>query len=169
VWVIGLLLVATYLYVLLKKYQNKAIKTIAVTIALSLVFNFFLNYNFFPNLLKYQGGNEMVKMMQEQNIQIPDDQVVLVETGAHSFDFYRKHNHALIELDEFEKGYQPDSTKFYLINNDVRRQLTEQGFTVKQEVSMIDYNVATVQLKFLIPAKRNKQLDTLSLAKISKP
>src|SRR5215203_2870683 len=75
--------------VTLKTFSSKALKVIYVTAMISLAFNFFLIYNFFPNLLKYQAGNELVKLMKKQNIPIPDSDIVLIESGAHSFDFYR--------------------------------------------------------------------------------
>ena len=68
-------------------------KIIYVSALVSLLFNFLLYYNFFPQLLTYQAGNEMVKQMKEKNIEIPDQQIMLIETNAHSFDFYAGYCH----------------------------------------------------------------------------
>src|SRR5687768_10517486 len=73
--ILGPLLLLLLAWLLIKEFKNKAAKTILVTIVLSLVFNFFLNYNFFPNLLKYQGGNELARMMKEKNISIPHEDI----------------------------------------------------------------------------------------------
>ncbi len=167
--ILGPLLLLLMAWLLIKKFQNKATKTILVTVALSLVFNFFLNYNFFPNLLKYQAGNELAMFMKEKNISIPDDDIVVVESGAHSFEFYRQHNHRIAETHIFLEEYPAMKDKYFLISNKIKNHLVTQGYKIQPVLQHLDYNVTTVQLKFLNPATRIKNCDTLMLAKIYKP
>lgn len=169
VTILGPLLLLLLAWLLIKKFQNKAAKTILVSIVLSLVFNFFLNYNFFLNLLKYQGGNELAKMMREQNISIPDDSIVVVESGAHSFEFYRQHTMRIAETHIFLEEYPTMKDKYFLLTNKIKDYLATQGYEVKPMLQTLDYNVTTVQLKFLNPATRLKNCDTLMLARIYKP
>lgn len=154
---------------IVKSFSNKALKVLYLTAFFSLAFNFFLNYNFFPNLLKYQGGNEMVKLMRERSVSIPDTEIVVVESGAHSFDFYRNHNHRIAEPHIFLEEYPAMKGKYFLISNEIKDFLTVRGYEVKPVISHLDYNVTTVQLKFLNPVTRLKNCDTLMLAKIYKP
>jgi 4-amino-4-deoxy-L-arabinose transferase-like glycosyltransferase len=163
-----LLLVLLALFIV-KSFSNKAMKVLYLTAFFSLVFNFFLNYNFFPNLLRYQGGNELVKLMEEKNISIPDSAIVVVESGAHSFDFYSNHIHPVVLPHIFPEQYPDIKEKYFLISNAIKDFLTVRGYDVKPVISHLDYNVATVQLKFLNPATRLKNCDTLMLAKIYKP
>ena len=148
--------------------NNRGMKVIYLTAVLSLAFNFFLNYNFFPNLLKYQGGNELVTLMREQNMTIPDSNIVLIESGAHSFDFYRNYSHEVAHTDIFLNGYPNMNDKYFLLNNRIKDVLVREGYSVQPVISHLDYNVTTVQLKFLNPSTRLKNCDTLMLAKIYK-
>ena len=167
--ILGPLLLLLLAWLLIKKFQNKAAKTILVTIVLSLVFNFFLNYNFFPNLLKYQGGNELARMISEKNISIPHEDIVVVESGAHSFEFYRQHTYRIAETHLFLEQYPTMKDKYFLLTNEIKDYLATKGYEVKPVIQTLDYNVTTVQLKFLNPATRIKNCDTLMLAKIYKP
>ena len=119
--------------------------------------------------MKYQGGNELVKLMQQKNISIPDKQIAVVEDGAHSFSFYRNHNHLMVDPDTLTKVLPSLEGKYFLIANWKKRQLVDSGYLVEPIVQTLDYNVATVQLKFLNPATRIKNCDTIMLAKIYKP
>src|SRR5688572_3296221 len=164
--IMGPLLLILFALFIIKGFSNRAMKVIYVTAILSLAFNFFLNYNFFPNLLKYQAGNELVKLMKKQNIAIPDSNIMLIESGAHSFDFYRNHNHKVAQTDIFLKQYPAIKDKYFLLNNKIKDVLAKEGYDVKPVISHLDYNVTTVQLKFLNPATRIKNCDTLMLARI---
>lgn len=162
----GPVLLAGIVWLWINKSLHKGTKIIYISAAASLFFNFLLNYNFFPQLLKYQAGNEMVKSMKEKNIMIPDKDIMLIETNAHSFDYYRGYNHPIASLDEFGRIYSDIKDKYFLLNRDQRDILQQQGFRVEPVISRPDYNVAKVSLKFLNPATREKRLDTLMLAKI---
>ena len=166
VQITGPLMLILFALFIIKRFSNRALKLIFVTVILSLAFNFFLNYNFFPNLLKYQAGNELVKQMRKQNMAISDSNIVLIESGAHSFDFYRNYNHKVANTDIFLKGYQTLNDKYFLLNNKIKDALAKEGYDVKPLITHLDYNITTVQLKFLNPATRLKNCDTLMLARI---
>lgn len=164
--IIGPLLLVAIIALWASKPVQKGMKIIYVSAAAALVFNFMLNYNFFPQLLKYQAGNEMAGAMKEKNILIPATDIILIEPNAHSFDFYTGHNHVLLPLDEFDKNYPQLKDKYFFMNRADKKALQQKGYRVEPVVSHADYNVAKVSLKFLNPASREKRLDTLVLAKI---
>jgi hypothetical protein len=139
-----------------------------MTAFFSLVLNFCLNYNFFPRLMQYQGGNQLAKQMQENHISIPDSSIRLLEVNAHSFDFYRGYNHIIVDIDYFKEEYQGMSGKYFLVTSEIASRLRADSFIVTPVVSHLDYNVARMKLKFLNPATRDRLLDTLMLAKISR-
>jgi 4-amino-4-deoxy-L-arabinose transferase-like glycosyltransferase len=146
--------------------SDKGIKIIYISAAASILFNFMLNYNFFPQLLKYQGGNEMVKLMKEKSMTIPDEDIILLDPNAHSFDFYKAYNHVLLPLEDFDKNYPAIKDKYFFLSRADKNTLQQQGYKVVPVISQADYNIAKVSLKFLNPAGREKRLDTLMLAKI---
>ena len=166
--IVGSVLVLILFVVIFKKYSNKAVKLLYMTAFFSLVFNFFMNYNFFPSLLKYQGGNELVKKMEKENIIIPREEIALLEPNAHSFEFTRKQILPLYGTDSFAVIYPLLSDKYFLLSSTQVPYLQQQGFEVKPFVSQPDYNVTTIKMNFLNPATREKTLDTLMLAKIYK-
>ncbi len=167
-YVIAGLPAALLLFFINRRSLSIGIKTIYLTATASLVFNFLLYYNFFPQLLKYQGGNEMVRQMKEINIVIPDEKIILIDPNAHSFDFYRGYLHPLVTPDELSKGDTITRDHFFLMNHGDRKLLEEKGFRIEPVVIQPDYNVAKVSLKFLNMATREKRLDTLMLARVYK-
>jgi 4-amino-4-deoxy-L-arabinose transferase-like glycosyltransferase len=161
----GLLLLVALLAVLVRKHPVKGLKTIYITICFAIVFNLFLNYNFFPALLKYQGGNELAFQINKEKIAIDDKHILLMDLNAHTFDFYRHHNHAVVTMDELPEKIQ-DKDNYFLLNSGIARQLEADSFRVQPVISHIDYNVTTLKLKFLNPKTRTGKCDTLMLAKI---
>lgn len=167
-YIIGAILLGFMLWLMVNRSLQKGMKIIYVSAFVSIFFNFLLYYNFFPQLLTYQAGNEMAKQLKEKNIQIPDQQIKLIETNAHSFDFYRGYSHPVVSIEEVKKNYPDFKENYFLINSGQRDELQKQGFRIEPVISQKDYNVAKVSLKFLNPATRIKRLDTLMLAKIHK-
>jgi 4-amino-4-deoxy-L-arabinose transferase-like glycosyltransferase len=168
VQITGPVLLIILLLLIIKHWESKALKVIFVSALLSLVLNFFLNYSFFPNLMKYQGGNELAKTLKEKNILIPDKDIMLMESSAHTFDFYRAYNHPLASLDSFSQMYPSIKDKYFIVNGKIGRQLEAEGFTIQPVVQNVDYNVSTITFKFLNSKSRASKLDTLMLAKVIK-
>ena len=168
VWVLGTGAILFLIYLCFKKIDGKGMKLILLSAVLSLVLNFFLFYSFFPNVMPYQAGNTMVEKMKTENIKIPDDQIMLLEMHAHSFDFYRKHNHNVIEPDSLIKNFERDSSRYFLMTRIYITYFEKRGFSVNPLIAQPDYNVSTMKLKFLNPATRDQNYDTLFLARISK-
>jgi len=167
-YTIAALLAGSLFYLLNSRPLATGMKTIYITASASLVFNFLLYYNFFPQLLKYQGGNEMARQMKEKNIAIPDEKIILIDPNAHSFDFYRGYSHPLLTPDELVQDDSATRDHFFLMNRGDRKILEEKGFKIEPVISQKDYNVAKVSLKFLNMATREKRLDTLMLARVYK-
>jgi 4-amino-4-deoxy-L-arabinose transferase-like glycosyltransferase len=168
IYLTGLILLGGLFWLIINRSVQKGMKVIYVSAAASIFFNFLLYYNFFPQLLTYQAGNEMAKQMKQKNINVPDEQIFLVETNAHSFDFYRGYSHQVLLIEELEKNQSHLKNNYFLINKGQGYELQQKGFKIEPVVSQKDYNIAKVSLKFLNPATRIKRLDTLLLAKIYK-
>jgi len=168
VWVIGGFLLIALLAFAFRTASNKPEKLFFLTVAFSMVFNFFMNYNFFPSLLEYQGGNQLAAEIDKKHLVIPDSEIVSIDPNAHSFDFARKHNHPVVGVEKFASAYPSMPDKYFLLSSNHLSQLTAEGFEVKPVASVVDYNVTTLKFNFLNPATRAAALDTLMLAKIYK-
>ena len=166
VWVAGIILLFSFGLLLARRFYNRAYKIVFMSAGVALVFNFFLMYNFFPQLLTYQGGNEMVKRMEKEQIHVVDSSIILLEPNAHSFDFYRNRNHPLIDVAYLEKNYDQLKDNYFLLTRSFRDHLDRVGFRVEPLISQPDYNVATIRLSFLNPATRTERADTLMLARV---
>jgi 4-amino-4-deoxy-L-arabinose transferase-like glycosyltransferase len=166
VQVVGPILIALLIFLLFKKFARKSLKLIYITAAVSLVFNFLMNYNFFPNLLRYQGGNELAFQMNREGTPIRDENIYLLDVNAHSFDFYRGYNHEIIDVKNLREKLNDGGNDFFLLTVRQAREL-QDNFQIKPAVSHIDYNVTTLKLKFLNPKTRATRCDTLMLATIS--
>ena len=166
VWVAGIILLFSFGFLLARRFYNRAYKIVFMSAGVALVFNFFLMYNFFPQLLTYQGGNEMVKRMEKEQIHVADSSIILLEPNAHSFDFYRNRNHPLIDVAYLEKNYDQLKDNYFLLTRSFRDHLDRVGFRVEPLISQPDYNVATIRLSFLNPATRTERADTLMLARV---
>lgn len=165
VWIGGGILMIGLLNLMWQRAADKGLKLVYVSVGFSLLFNFFANYSFFPNLFKYQGGNELVKVMKEKGIKIPDEKILLLDNNAHTFDFYLGHNHHVADVLKPELF---DSSMYYLISSPIANNLVEKGYRIDTIASHVDYNVSTLKLKFLNPKTRESKLDTLMLARILK-
>ncbi|MFL5739866.1 MAG: ArnT family glycosyltransferase [Flavisolibacter sp.] len=166
VLIFGSLLMIVFVILLIRRWPERARQLIYITAGMSLLFNFFLNYDFFPNLMKYQAGNELAMDMKTRALNINDNDILLIEQQAHSFDFYRGHNHQLLDAESFSTHFPGVKDKYFLLTNSQRSIIEQQGFKIEPVISHVDYNVAIVKYNFLNPATRNQVLDTLMLAKI---
>lgn len=166
VGIIGSLLILTLIVLIFKKDIYKGIKFILISAFISISFNFFLNFNFIPQLMQYQGGNELADMLHKSKLNISNDDIALLNLNAHSFDFYTSYNHKIVDVNKLHELYPSVKDKYFLLDSRLARTLETQGFEVKPELEHVDYNVTTVKLKFLEPKTRLQQCDSLMLARI---
>lgn len=168
IWIVGSAAIVGYLYLLFRKHDNKTVRFLYLGAGMCIMANIFVNYNFFPSLLKYQAGNEMVKYMKENRIEIPDSSIIALDYHAHSFDFYRGHNHKILEPESLNEVYPAVQDKYFLLTPHVRRYLVQQGFEVQPIIQLKDYNVARMSLPFINPKTRDSKMDSMMLARILK-
>lgn len=163
---VGAVLILALLMLLLRKNVQRAYKVVYLTVCVALLFNLFMNYNFFPRLLKYQGGNELAFQMRKDKSQIDDRDIILLDVNAHSFDFYRSFNHDIVDLNQLASKLPSLKDKYFLVTAKLVRESLADSFIVKPVISHVDYNVTTMKLKFLNPKTRMSKVDTLILAQI---
>jgi 4-amino-4-deoxy-L-arabinose transferase-like glycosyltransferase len=165
--IIGALLIIMLLVLLFRKSPHRAYKVVYITVCVALLFNLFMNYNFFPNLLKYQGGNELAFQMRRENNGIDDRDIILLDVNAHTFDFYRNYNHDIVDVSQLGNKLPSLQNKYFLLTSKMTREAWADSFTIKPVLGHVDYNVTTLKLKFLNPKTRMRsKLDTLMLAQI---
>ena len=117
--------------------------------------------------MEYQGGNQLADMFHKSKLNIPNDDILLLNTNAHSFDFYTAYNHQIVDVNKLHELYPSIKDKYFIIDTHTARTLETQGFQFKPVIEHTDYNVTTVKLKFLEPKTRLQQCDSLMLAQIA--
>jgi hypothetical protein len=105
-------------------------------------------------------------MIHDKKVNIPNNNILLLESSAHSFDFYMGYNHQVADINKLQQLYPSIKEKYFLLKSEMARDLEAKGFTVKPEFIHMDYNVTTVTLKFLNSRTRLQQCDSLMLAHI---
>lgn len=168
----GIALTAVLLFLLVLLFSRAEVpgrRVLAISAAGAIVINFFMNFNFFPTLMTYQGGNEMVREMKERGISIPHEDIVLIEHGSHSFDFYTGYNHRVVEMTELDSLYPGISDKYFLITSPMKRALESRGYQVQPRLIKLDYRVSMPRQRFLNEETRLSACDSLILGKIRRP
>ncbi|MEO8404614.1 MAG: glycosyltransferase family 39 protein [Chitinophagaceae bacterium] len=166
--ILGPIAIIGLIWSMIRKDNSKGMKVMYMTVCFAIAVNFFMNYNFFPGLMKYQGGNELAFEIKKENLQIDDKDIYLLDVNAHSFDFYRGYNHEIIEKNDLAQKLPAMKDKYFLLGSPMARGLETDSFIVRPVAIHTDYNVARMKLKFLNPKTRMKLCDTLMLAQIEK-
>ena len=161
VWIVGIALLIGLIVLLVRRF-DRSLKLVYISAGLSIVFNFFLNFSFYPNLFEYQGGFQLAKVMKESKVNVADSSIYLIYDGAHSFDFYRGYNHAIADTNNLVVG----SDRYYVVTSREAARLRDRGFELDPVASHSDYSISKLRLKFLDPKKREAQLDTIMLVRL---
>ena len=164
IWVIAgvVLLLAVVFYFIKSAAYHRLQKAVAVSVA-AMIFSFFLlNSNFYPQLLKYQGGKELAVAVKEKLN--PDDVYFWKNTFSSSFNFYTKKLYK-----PFADSVLQPGKKVWLIY-DIRdeAEIKQAGYQLCQQFSVLDYEVTKLDIKFVNPAKRESQCSKMVLAELSR-
>ncbi len=166
---LGVGLLITLFILVTFKDPKRAIKVVYVSAYLSIALNFLMTFNFFPTLMRYQGGNEVALLMKKSGKPYPATDIRLIDSVSHSFDFYTAQNHELVKMDSIIEAYQPSMLQqHFLLTSSMKRKFEDSGFVVEPDVLHLNYQVSKVKGKFLNEATRVAMCDSLMLATIHK-
>ncbi len=131
----------------------------ASVVTSALVF-FLLNVNFYPQLLRYQGGNELAVETKGRI----DPKTVYLWPGIYSssYNFYTS------ELrKEFADSVMLKPSPIWIMADKNRRiELAQKGLPVLDSVVTDDYEITQLQLPFINPSTRKKELGALYLLRV---
>ncbi len=161
--IIGLiLLLAVVFYFIKTKTFHTAQKNVLIPVA-AMAFSFFLlNSNFYPQLLTYQGGNELA--FASKGKIYTDDVYLWDETYSSSFNFYTK-----TIRKTFTDSVLNSGKKIWLLY-DIRSEVAikQAGYKLTPEYSSPDYEITKLDIKFVNPTRRDSQCTKMLLATISR-
>ncbi|WP_299320189.1 glycosyltransferase family 39 protein [uncultured Maribacter sp.] len=133
------------------KREGVYMKLVTISVCASLFLNAVLNLHFYPNLLDYQGGSSMSKVIAEKDI--PVDRIYKVgKDHTWSLDFY---NQFPVQITTPEVLKSKKDIWVY-VNDDEMATLEEKGFDWDSQFSVDQFRITRLQGKFLNPNTRKK-------------
>ena len=133
------------------KREGVYMKLVTISVCASLMLNAVLNLHFYPNLLDYQGGSSMSKVIKEKDI--PVDRIYKVgKDYSWSLDFYNQYPVQLTTVD-----FLKDKKDVWVYVNDEEMSLLQsKGFDWDSQLSVDQFRITRLQGKFLNPNTRKK-------------
>ena len=140
-------------------YVQKAVCVSVTSMALSF---FLLNTNFYPQLLKYQGGNELAKKIRG-NVD-PANVYFWKNNYSSSFNFYTTTERKQFEDSLFFKGKKPI---WLLFDNNDSTEIHQSGYKIGLTYRVPDFGITKLNLKFVNPVTRKNELHEMVLGEIT--
>lgn len=162
IWVfVGIvLLLAVVFYFIKSASYDRLQKAVTVSVA-AMIFSFFLlNSNFYPQLLKYQGGKELAVAVKEKLN--PGDAYFWKNTFSSSFNFYTE----TLYKPFADSVLQPGKKTWLIYDIRDETEIKLAGYYLGQRFSVLDYEITKLDIKFVNPAKRESQCSKMVIAEI---
>ncbi|NNL08060.1 MAG: glycosyltransferase family 39 protein [Croceitalea sp.] len=152
---IGLLIVIGFFCLKQAPYY---MKLITLSVYSSLLLNAVLNSHFYPSLLEYQGGSAMAKKVKQNNIDVSN---IYKFSKNHSWalDFY---NRKPVEITTLGELASKKDVWVYVSNTELD-ELKAANFDWDEQITVDQFRITRLQLKFLNPATRHRKLNKMHL------
>ncbi|GMN08496.1 glycosyltransferase family 39 protein [Croceitalea sp. MTPC5] len=159
-YVVLMVSLLTIAYFCLKR-EAYYMRIITLSVCSSLLLNGILNTHFYPSLLNYQGGSTMAEKVREKGISVEN---IYKFSNRHTWalDFYNKRPVQIASLDELSEK------KDFWVYSDTNglEQLKASGFDWDEQITVDQFRITRLQLKFLEPSTRGKKLNKMHLVHI---
>ena len=127
----------------------------------SILLNGVLNTQFYPSLLEYQGGSEMAKTIQKNNIST-DNIYKISQNHTWALDFYNKKPVKTASINELE-----GKKDIWVYANDKElAALKASGFDWNKQLTEKQFRITRLQGRFLNPDTRKKVVNKMHLVHI---
>jgi len=157
-----IVLLAVVFYFQLNRRFNFSQKAIAISVATMAFAFFLLASNFYPQLLIYQGGNELAKKIKG-NVD-PANIFFWKDNYSSSFNFY-----TATERKQFTDSLYSTAGKpiWLLFDRRNLQEIQQAGYKIGLIYSTADYEISRLDLKFVNPETRQKNLTELCAGEIT--
>lgn len=156
------LLLAVVFYFYKSTLYTREQKTILIPFSSMVLCFFLLNTNFYPQLLRYQGGNELARI--SRNIADPGAVYFWKETYSSSYNFYT----SSLRQPFADSVLIPGKKTWLLYDIGSEPEIRQGGYTLGNAISVPDFEVTRLNGKFLDPETREEACGRLVIAEISK-
>ncbi|MDC6390276.1 glycosyltransferase family 39 protein [Maribacter sp. PR1] len=140
------------------KSENSYIRLITVSVCTSLLLNAVLNLHFYPNLLKYQGGSNMSKLVKQNNV--PVEKIYKIgEQYTWALDFYNKYPVQISNM----TAIRNKKDVWVYVNAEELEKIRESPLDWDQQYTVDQFRITRLQGKFLNPNTRYKVVNKMHL------
>jgi 4-amino-4-deoxy-L-arabinose transferase-like glycosyltransferase len=153
------LLLAIVFYFLKSSMYGVLQKAVLIPVASMIVFFFLLNTNFYPQLLKYQGGNMLANKTRGKVD--PTAVYFWKNTFSSSFNFYTEAPYRLFADSVLQAG-----KKIWLAYDMRDEEEIKKTYTLGRRFEALDYEITKLDIKFLTPEERESQCSKMVLAEL---
>ncbi|WBX74117.1 glycosyltransferase family 39 protein [Tenacibaculum pacificus] len=159
---VSLVLLILLVLTILKK-EVLPLKIVVSSVLLMVFVNFVLNSYFYPELLQYQGGLKIAKIINEDDTINADDVYLYENDFSWPLDYYTKRNTPHITKQQL-KNINKDV--WIVIRNTSIKTIETAGFIIDKKHKVDHFRITKLNLKFLNPKTRNSKLSNAYLLKI---
>jgi 4-amino-4-deoxy-L-arabinose transferase-like glycosyltransferase len=124
--------------------------------------NYYLNRQFYPDLLPYQSESEVAFYLREKNI--PADKLLIYQKRAWATDFYLRQ--IIPEQERIDPGNAHLRERYVFTSSEGLENLRENGFKTEPIQSFPDFHVTTLTGEFINRKTRSGVLQTNWLVRI---
>lgn len=158
VLLVGLLGVITYFCLKREAYY---LRIITLSVYSSLLLNAVLNMHFYPKLLEFQGGSTMAEKVSERDIE-PENIYKITKRHTWALDFYNQEPVKVISPNDLD-----DKKGIWIYANDQElERLHNLGYHWHNQITVDQFRITRLQLKFLNPHTRQKKLNKMHLVQL---
>lgn len=151
------------LIMLLHKLRGQHFRKLLFVPAIAvLLVNYYINRNFYPNLIEYQSESEVAFYMQHNDIDASELVVLGMREEATSFLLDR----IVLNLDEESANSETLSGKYVFTNDEGLKKLAQMNLRYEKQEAFPDFRITTLNGTFLNKKTRDKELEIKYLVKI---
>ena len=145
---------------LFKKTKTKHQRLIVVPVAAMALAFYLMNSNFYPQLLTYQGGNELARTTKGK---VDPAQVYFwPDIYSTSYNFYSGQLHQYFS----DSVYRQRDTVWLMATDADRDSIKAAGYPILEGYAHRDYQVTRLKGSFINPARRPEVVGKLMLLRI---
>jgi 4-amino-4-deoxy-L-arabinose transferase-like glycosyltransferase len=165
--VIGVLALSAALIYYLRNVHSTWGFLVLYTASIGAMTNLIMQMNFYPQILEYQGGSALAEKVETLNL--PHDSIYYFEMQSFSFDFYSRHLHPRISVDEILSMAQQPQDLYLYVNEDGLNHIQKMDeLQTKVVAEKQAFHVSRLNAKFLNPETREEALSPHYIIQITK-
>jgi 4-amino-4-deoxy-L-arabinose transferase-like glycosyltransferase len=156
------ILLSITIYFLKSEAYSRFAKAICISVATMVLAFFVLNTNFYPQLLRYQGGNEMAKLIKG-NVD-PANVYFWKDNYSSSFNFCTITERKQFTDSLYALGKRP---VWLLFDRRNEKDIDSAGYRIGTRYVVPDFEITRLSFHFINPATRKKFLNFMVVGEIT--